>query len=173
MTSVCEVPRNGGRHCGRDEDFARNEETHHDLRQAQTGLETAVHRFETRVTEGFIEVLGSVHRIEAKVDRLAGIVDEQPTHAGSALAWDAGEVTRSQSPDELIARAKREERARVGLESQVAALEARLLERDRHSERVHSDAQARAERKTRIVIAVATSGTGLALLGALAKWLLP
>jgi phage shock protein A len=90
----------------------------------------------------------------------------------ASIDWDPGEVTKNQTPDELVLRAKASERERNSLEAQVASLTAKLAERDRQSDRVRDDSRFAAINRTKVLIAVASSGSVGILLGALAKWLL-
>lgn len=107
--------------------------------------------------------------VERRLDRLETHEDTRPTL--SSLDYGEGEVTGVQSREELVARAKLSERAETDLTAQVAALTARLSERDRHSDRVRDDTRLASVNHTKIIVAIVSSGVGGAVVGALVRWL--
>lgn len=195
MRSACGIPDNGGGPClegarleAIEAEQRRERLWREELRDAFRaqnseigGIKEAVHGLEGDMLDQVAAVAGVVGEVRG-LRRDMKLAVRPPL---VSLDWDRDEPTlHGNKPDDVRAsewkdRATRtaeqldaEREARIQAELKAAKWEAKAEEHSRHSERARSDNRWAWSMRTKVIIAIATSGGIGAVIGAIAKWLL-
>lgn len=180
-TDACHEPPNGGGRCIKQDVLEA-------LEQGQAQERKDREAGEGRIIEAIGILTGEVSTLAKCVgqppnpndgfdgtglQRTIWLMRTEPRPAMHSLDYGEGENTSVQTREQIVRRMKESDRVALSLEEQVAALEARLAERDRQSERARENAQAAADAALKTnELAVArwkvTAGVVLGVLAALA-----